>query len=59
MKLRNLKLYTSLQNLYTFTKYTGFDPELGSYNQNARLSNVDNGHYPNPRTYTLGLNVEF
>jgi TonB-dependent starch-binding outer membrane protein SusC len=59
MKLKNLKLYTSLQNLYTITNYTGFDPELGSYNQNARLTNVDNGHYPNPRTYTLGLNVEF
>jgi TonB-dependent starch-binding outer membrane protein SusC len=59
MKLRNLKIYTSLQNLYTFTKYTGFDPELGSYDQNARLSNVDNGHYPNPRTYTVGVNVEF
>jgi TonB-dependent starch-binding outer membrane protein SusC len=59
IKMQRLRVYGSIQNLYTFTKYTGFDPELGSYNQDALLMNVDNGHYPNPRTYTLGLNVEF
>ncbi len=59
IKVQRLRFYGSIQNLYTFTKYTGFDPELGSYNQDALLMNVDNGHYPNPRMYTLGLNVEF
>jgi TonB-dependent starch-binding outer membrane protein SusC len=57
--IKKLKVYGSLQNLYTFTKYSGYDPEIGSFNQNSKLSNVDNGHYPMPRTFTLGVNVEF
>ncbi len=57
--IKRLKIYGSVQNLKTFTKYSGFDPELGSYDQNSKLTNVDNGHYPNPRTFTLGVNVEF
>jgi TonB-dependent starch-binding outer membrane protein SusC len=57
--IKKLKVYASLQNLYTFTKYSSYDPEIGSFNQNSKLSNVDNGHYPIPRTFTLGVNVEF
>jgi TonB-dependent starch-binding outer membrane protein SusC len=57
--IKKLKVYGSLQNFYTFTKYSGYDPEIGSFNQNSKLSNVDNGHYPMPRTFTLGVNVEF
>jgi len=56
--LNNLKIYGSVQNLYTFTNYSGYDPEVGAYNQNALLQGLDNGRYPSPRTYTLGLNVE-
>ncbi|MGL4632734.1 MAG: SusC/RagA family TonB-linked outer membrane protein [Leadbetterella sp.] len=59
MFVKKLRIYGSGQNLFTFTNYTGFDPELGSYNQNALLSNVDGGNYPTPRSLTLGLNVEF
>ncbi|MDI9873165.1 SusC/RagA family TonB-linked outer membrane protein [Flectobacillus rivi] len=58
-KLTNARLYVSMQNLYTFTKYTGYDPELGSFNNNIRYMNVDDGHYPNPRTFTIGGNFEF
>jgi|25_taG_2_1085351.scaffolds.fasta_scaffold01027_5 TonB-linked SusC/RagA family outer membrane protein len=54
----NLKVYGSIQNLYTFTDYYGYDPEVGTYNQNTLLMGVDNGRYPSPRTFTLGLNVE-
>ncbi|GAB4420759.1 MAG: TonB-dependent receptor [Bacteroidia bacterium] len=57
--LGRVRIYASVQNLYTFTQYSGLDPEVGSYNQKATLANVDNGRYPLPRTYTLGLNVEF
>lgn len=57
--LLNMKIYTNLQNVYTFTKYSGYDPEVGSINQNALLSGIDNGRYPSPRIYTLGLNVTF
>ncbi len=54
-----LKAYVSVQNLYTFTKYSGLDPEIGSTNQNVFLTNVDLGRYPIPRTITFGINAEF
>ncbi len=59
IKLSRLRLYASAQNLHTFTKYTGYDPEVGSYNQDALLSGIDNGRYPTPRQISFGLNVEF
>ncbi len=57
--LSKLRVYTSAQNLLTFTDYSGYDPEVGAFNQDALLNGVDNGRYPTPRTITLGLNVEF
>jgi TonB-dependent starch-binding outer membrane protein SusC len=59
IKMTNLRVYMSAQNLYTLTKYTGYDPEIGSYDNGILLMNVDQGHYPNPRTITVGVNVEF
>lgn len=58
-KLVTAKVYVSVQNLHTFTKYTGYDPELGAYNSRVTLMNIDNGHYPNPRSFTIGANIEF
>ena len=49
----------TVQNLYTFTNYSGYDPEVGSYNNAIRLMNVDAGHYPSPRTIMGGVSVEF
>lgn len=59
VKLSNLRVYLSMQNVYTFTKYSGYDPEIGSYDNTISLMNVDLGHYPNPRTITFGINCEF
>lgn len=59
VKINNARLYVSAQNLYTITKYTGYDPELGAINNRVTLMNIDNGHYPNPRSFTLGTNIEF
>lgn len=53
------RVYFTVQNLYTFTNYTGYDPEIGSYNGNPLLTGVDVGRYPVPRTFTGGINVEF
>jgi len=56
----NLKVYANLQNILTFTKYSGFDPEIGaSYSAGNQLNGVDNGRYPSPRIYTVGINVTF
>jgi hypothetical protein len=59
--INNVKLYLNLQNLYTFTKYRGYDPEIGvSYGyQGSMLTGVDNGRYPSPRIYTFGVNLTF
>jgi TonB-dependent starch-binding outer membrane protein SusC len=59
LQMASLRAYVSVQNLYTFTKYSGYDPEVGAYNSTISLMNVDMGHYPNPRTVSCGLNVEF
>jgi hypothetical protein len=57
--ISNLRVYMTIQNLFTISGYSGYDPEVGAYNNTIRLMNVDMGHYPNPRTFTFGANVEF
>ena len=57
--ISNIKIYSNAQNVLTFTKYKGYDPEVGSINQDALLSGIDNGRYPSPIITTLGLNVNF
>ncbi|MDL2303232.1 SusC/RagA family TonB-linked outer membrane protein, partial [Dysgonomonas sp. OttesenSCG-928-D17] len=59
MGLQNLKVYMNLQNVHTFTKYSGYDPEVGSSNQSVGLTGIDNARYPSPRIYTFGMNVTF
>jgi hypothetical protein len=59
IKASNVKIYAQVQNVYTFTKYTGFDPEVGSDTWDRNLFGVDNGRYPSPRIYTIGLNLGF
>lgn len=54
-----IKVYSNMQNILTFTKYSGYDPEVGSLNQNALISGIDNGRYPSPRFTTFGVNVKF
>jgi hypothetical protein len=50
-------LYASANNLYTFTKYRGFDPGASS---GAPIGGgIDDGFYPIPRTYMVGLNINF
>lgn len=59
LKIASARFYASVQNLHTFTKYTGYDPELGALNSQIGFMNVDNGHYPVPRTFTFGTNIQF
>ena len=55
--IENVRVYFNVQNLYTFTKYNGYDPEVGSYNQNVLLRGVDYARYPSQRIFTFGLNL--
>jgi TonB-linked SusC/RagA family outer membrane protein len=57
--ISKVRLYVNVQNLYTWTKYSGFDPALGNLDQNITLSGIDLGRYPVPRTTSMGLNLEF
>ncbi len=47
----NLRVYANVQNLFIITKYTGLDPEI--------FGGIDNNIYPRPRTFMLGVNLEF
>jgi TonB-linked SusC/RagA family outer membrane protein len=59
IKMQNARLYVAVQNLYTFTDYSGYDPEIGSFNQGPLLQNTDMGRYPQPRTFTVGASITF
>jgi TonB-dependent starch-binding outer membrane protein SusC len=59
MDLQSLRLYVNMQNIFTFTKYTGYDPEIGSIRQNMLLSAIDDGRYPQQQMVTFGINVNF
>ncbi|MCL7762614.1 TonB-dependent receptor [Polaribacter sp. Z014] len=54
--LSKLRLYTSINNLFTLTDYTGYDPSI---NDGAIGAGIDSGNYPSARQFLLGLNVEF
>ena len=51
--------YLRLQNVCTWSKYSGLDPEVGAMYGDALMTGVDYGRYPSPRIYTFGLNVSF
>ena len=55
--IKKVRIYVSGQNLVTWTKYTGYDPEVSSNEQSAITSGVDNGAYPNSRSIIAGVNV--
>ncbi|WP_370794492.1 SusC/RagA family TonB-linked outer membrane protein [Bacteroides stercorirosoris] len=57
--LSNARIYANIQNVYTWSKYKGLDPEVGSIYGDALMNGVDYGRYPSPRIYTFGLNISF
>jgi len=57
--IENLKLYVNVQNMWTITKYTGLDPEIGASQTSDNVMGLDNGRYPSPRIYTFGVNLSF
>ena len=66
MPLQQARLYISAQNLFTFTKYPGMDPEVGygggdytTNTSNAWVSGIDVGSYPSARTFLIGVNLKY
>lgn len=59
LPLQQARLYFTVQNLYTFTKYSGMDPEVGYGNDQSWVKGIDLGFYPSPRTFLVGANIKF
>jgi hypothetical protein len=54
--VENFRVYVSGENLLTFTKYHGYDPEISS---GGTSLGIDYGVYPQARVYTIGFNIQF
>jgi TonB-linked SusC/RagA family outer membrane protein len=57
---QNVRLYVSAQNILTFTKYSGWDPEVNSSGGSSSIAQgIDHFSYPTAKSYTFGINVSF
>ena len=56
---KSLRLYVSGQNLLTWTKYPGYDPEVKTYTKNPQRRGVDFGTYPGTKSYIFGLKFNY
>jgi len=65
LSMSSARLYIQGQNVFTFTKYTGADPDLALINNNVDnqasdlFIGVDRSGFPNPKQFIFGLNVSF
>lgn len=62
IKVKNLRIYGTVQNAFLFTNYKGYDPEVFTQPGGANMGLVygfDYGSYPQPRIFTGGLNLTF
>ena len=57
-KIKSARIYVSAQNLYTWTSYSGLDPEVSTYNS-ALTPGFDYSPYPRAKTLTAGVNLTF
>jgi TonB-linked SusC/RagA family outer membrane protein len=59
VNIGRIQPYFTAQNLFTLTKYKGFDPEVSQYGGDPKVQGVDYGTYPQSKSYVVGFNVEF
>ncbi|MCF0041381.1 SusC/RagA family TonB-linked outer membrane protein [Dyadobacter fanqingshengii] len=59
IKLGRASVYVTAQNLFTLTKYKGFDPEVNAFTSSGATLGIDYGTYPVSRAFVAGLNVSF
>ncbi len=58
--VKSLRIYVSAQNILTFTKYTGYDPEVGNRTPGSSLTNgIDFAVYPQPKSFQVGIQANF
>ncbi|SDG24639.1 TonB-dependent receptor [Chitinophaga filiformis] len=56
-KIHSVRLYITAQNLITWTKYSGYDPEVNRFGQDNRSQGFDYASYPAAKTFLFGLNI--
>ncbi len=59
LHVQGARAYIGINNVHTFTKYPGYDPEVGNGGDTQTVLGVDFGTYPTARTYTIGINFSF
>ncbi|GAA3938621.1 TonB-dependent receptor [Chitinophaga oryziterrae] len=57
--IKQLRLYVTAQNILTWTKYTGLDPEVNFFDSDNTKQGIDYGAYPSTKTLLAGLNITF
>lgn len=57
-KISNARVYCTLNNIHTFTGYTGYDPEV-SASSSALTPGIDNSSYPRSKSWVVGVNLTF
>ena len=57
--IQRARVYVSAMNMITFTNYTGYDPEVSSYNTNDAQMGVDLSTYPTSKVITFGIDINF
>ena len=57
----SFRIYVSAQNILTFTKYTGYDPEVGNRapGSSTLTNGIDYATYPQPKAYQVGIQANF
>jgi TonB-linked SusC/RagA family outer membrane protein len=55
----NARLYATLNNIHSFTKYTGYDPEVNNSDKPTRKGGYDDSAYPRAKSFVVGLNLTF
>ena len=55
----SMRIYALAKNAFTFTEYTGYDPEISNGGSPVLDTGIDRGTYPSPRIVSLGLNLKF
>ena len=55
----DVRVYATAKNAFTFTDYTGYDPEISNGGGSCLDTGVDRGTYPSPRTFSLGVKLKF
>ena len=58
LNIAKIQPYVTLSNFFTFTRYSGYDPEMSQYSSATNMG-IDYGTYPNVKTAIFGVNIDF